>query len=93
MSAERLAVERMALATDPLVRLQMAGINPEVVIYYFSPVHCCAEYTVHFMKFKFTATQVHGTLLNGVHSTLLYGVHNNYYAQYTVTRSMQYTTT
>lgn len=33
MMAERAAVERMALgslATDPLVRLQMAGINPEV---------------------------------------------------------------
>merc|ERR1711963_517314 len=27
MSAERLAAERMALATDPLVRLQMAGIT------------------------------------------------------------------
>ncbi len=27
---DRLAAERMALATDPLVRLQMAGINPEV---------------------------------------------------------------
>ena len=33
MSAERLAVERMALATDPLVRLQMAGINPEVIFF------------------------------------------------------------
>ena len=33
MAAERMAVERMALsslATDPLIRLQMAGINPEV---------------------------------------------------------------
>ena len=33
MAAERMAAERMALgslATDPLVRLQMAGINPEV---------------------------------------------------------------
>ena len=39
MSAERLAAERMALATDPLVRLQMAGINPEVnIIFYFSDV-------------------------------------------------------
>ena len=34
MSAERLAVERMALATDPLVRLQMAGINPEVILFF-----------------------------------------------------------
>ena len=35
MAAERMAAERMAmgsLATDPLVRLQMAGINPEVPI-------------------------------------------------------------
>ena len=34
MTAERMAAERMALgslATDPLVRLQMAGINPEVM--------------------------------------------------------------
>ena len=30
MTAERLAAERMSLATDPLVRLQMAGITPEV---------------------------------------------------------------
>ena len=33
IAAERIAAERMAmgsLATDPLVRLQMAGINPEV---------------------------------------------------------------
>ena len=30
MNAERMAAERLALATDPLVRLQMAGINPEV---------------------------------------------------------------
>jgi hypothetical protein len=29
---DRLAAERMALATDPLVRLQMAGINPEVSV-------------------------------------------------------------
>ena len=41
MAAERMAVERMALsslATDPLIRLQMAGINPEVrpqVLYSF----------------------------------------------------------
>ena len=35
IAAERIAAERMAmgsLATDPLVRLQMAGINPEVVV-------------------------------------------------------------
>ena len=33
MAADRMAAERLALgslATDPLVRLQMAGINPEV---------------------------------------------------------------
>ena len=30
MTAERLAAERMSLATDPLIRLQMVGINPEV---------------------------------------------------------------
>ena len=29
-SAERQYAERMALATDPLVRLQMAGVNPEI---------------------------------------------------------------
>ena len=37
MTAERMAAERMAmgsLATDPLVRLQMAGINPEVILAY-----------------------------------------------------------
>ena len=36
MAAERMAVERMALsslATDPLIRLQMAGINPEVSVW------------------------------------------------------------
>jgi hypothetical protein len=33
---DRLAAERMALATDPLVRLQMAGINPEVVLVSYS---------------------------------------------------------
>ena len=32
MAADRMAAERLALATDPLVRLQMAGINPEVCI-------------------------------------------------------------
>ena len=31
MAADRMAAERLALATDPLVRLQMAGINPEVL--------------------------------------------------------------
>ena len=34
LAAERMAAERLALgslATDPLVRLQMAGINPEVI--------------------------------------------------------------
>ena len=33
MAADRMAAERLALgslATDPLVRLQMAGINPDV---------------------------------------------------------------
>ena len=30
MNAERFAAERMSLATDPLIRLQMAGITPEV---------------------------------------------------------------
>ena len=34
MNAERMAAERLALATDPLVRLQMAGINPEVYRYH-----------------------------------------------------------
>jgi hypothetical protein len=29
-SAERQFAERMALATDPLIRLQMAGVNPEM---------------------------------------------------------------
>ena len=35
LAAERMAAERLALgslATDPLVRLQMAGINPEVIV-------------------------------------------------------------
>ena len=35
LAADRLAAERLALgslATDPLVRLQMAGINPEVCL-------------------------------------------------------------
>ncbi len=30
VSAERQYAERMALATDPLVRLQMAGVTPEI---------------------------------------------------------------
>ena len=35
IAAERIAADRMAmgsLGTDPLVRLQMAGINPEVTM-------------------------------------------------------------
>jgi len=42
MMAERAAVERMALgslATDPLVRLQMAGINPEVSAHTHTHLH------------------------------------------------------
>ena len=49
MAAERMAVERMALsslATDPLIRLQMAGINPEVR----PQVSCCYNLLVfHWM--------------------------------------------
>jgi len=42
VGAERMAVERMALgslATDPLVRLQMAGINPEVSAHTHTHLH------------------------------------------------------
>merc|ERR1719430_104484 len=42
MMAERAAVERMALgslATDPLVRLQMAGISPEVSAHTHTHLH------------------------------------------------------
>lgn len=42
IAAERLAAERMALgslATDPLVRLQMAGINPEVSAHTHTHLH------------------------------------------------------
>jgi len=42
MAAERMAAERMAmgsLATDPLVRLQMAGINPEVSAHTHTHLH------------------------------------------------------
>jgi len=42
LAAERLAAERMALgslATDPLVRLQMAGINPEVSAHTHTHLH------------------------------------------------------
>merc|ERR1712037_1023939 len=42
MAAERMAVERMALsslATDPLIRLQMAGINPEVSAHTHTHLH------------------------------------------------------
>jgi len=39
ISADRLAVERMALATDPLVRLQMAGITPEVSAHSHTHLH------------------------------------------------------
>merc|ERR1719347_858653 len=42
IAAERIAAERMAmgsLATDPLVRLQMAGINPEVSAHTHTHLH------------------------------------------------------
>merc|ERR1719410_1904947 len=42
MAADRMAAERLALgslATDPLVRLQMAGINPEVSAHTHTPLH------------------------------------------------------
>merc|ERR1719373_1232014 len=42
LAADRLAAERLALgslATDPLVRLQMAGINPEVSAHTHTHLH------------------------------------------------------
>jgi len=39
MTAERLAAERMSLATDPLIRLQMVGINPEVSAHSHTHLH------------------------------------------------------
>merc|ERR1740131_2152 len=43
MTAERLAAERMSLATDPLVRLQMAGITPEVSSHSHTHLHMHPE--------------------------------------------------
>ena len=68
MSAERLAAERMALATDPLVRLQMAGINPEVGVgLNFEP----QTYTLNPILSSFD-TRFHQTKILLLHAMLIF---------------------
>lgn len=47
LSAERLHAERMALATDPMLRLQMAGITPELHTHTHAHTHAHAHTHLH----------------------------------------------
>lgn len=47
LSTERLHAERMALATDPMLRLQMAGITPELHTHTHAHTHAHAHTHLH----------------------------------------------